>query len=567
MNKVKKNPRIYTPATDVRSLIDHLAKHGDKILYRYYTAPKTISDMTYAAFAAMVRDEAAGFEKLGLAGRKIAVIGETSPQWVASYLAAIAAGGVAVPLDKELLIEELEGLLESAGVEVLVYAKSFNAKFAHAVASHPTLKYFVPMDPDGADYLDSEKVLPLSRVLEAGRENTAYTFPVTADINRMAEMLFTSGTTGTSKCVMLSEKNIVSAVNAACETVNFSSDDTIVSVLPIHHTYELCCMLAGMNYGMTIGINDSLKHVLTNFKLFAPTGLVLVPLFVNTIYRRVFDEARKTGREKKLRFALKLSRTLRHVGIDIRRKLFKDVLDSFGGRLEKIISGGAPLNPQMCDVFYEFGIQISEGYGITECSPLISVNPYYAPHSGSVGPAVPHCSVRIEQDGRILPPGETGEIVATGDNVMLGYYNNPAANADAFTEDGWFRTGDMGHMDKDGYIYITGRFKSVIVLENGKNVFPEEIEEYLGEIEGIKESVVVGRKAADSDEIILTAIVVPDFDLFPGMSDDEIHAALRQRILALNKKLASFKHVRALELRHEEFEKTTSRKIRRHLVK
>ena len=448
-----------------------------------------------------------------------------------------------------------------------MYSPSFAHKFDGAVASHPSLKFFIPMKP-AEDELTDEKIVPLSKVVEAGAANTAYTLTPSQDMDRLTVMLFTSGTTGTSKCVMLSEKNMVTAINGGCETVNFTPDDTVVSVLPIHHTYELSHgMLSAMNYGMTICINDSLKHVLKNFKLFRPTGLVLVPLFVNTMYQRIMKEAQKTGKMRKLRLGMKLSRFLRHLKIDVRKKLFRDVQEAFGGRLVKIISGGAPLNPKMCDEFFEFGIQISEGYGITECSPLISVNPYFAAKDYSVGPAIPGCRARIELDGKILPPGETGEIVVSGDNVMLGYYRNDEANAAVFTEDGWFRTGDMGHMDEDGYIYITGRCKSVIVLESGKNVFPEEIEEYLSNVEGVKESVAVGRKAEGSDEVILTAIVVPDADAFPkGATDEEIYKVLQERIVAMNKKLASYKQVRALEIRHEEFPKTTSRKIRRHLI-
>lgn len=567
MYSTKKTERLYEPIDSFRTLVAHVAGFGERILYRYFVDAKTIADMTYTEFADLVHTEAAGLDALGLAGRRVAIIGETSPQWVATYLAVVTAGGVAIPMDKELAIPEILGLLASAEVEGIVYAASFAHKFDEAIASHPSLRFFIPMHA-AADELTDEKVIALDTVLAAGRENGAYTFPVASDLDRMATMLFTSGTMGTSKCVMLSEKNMVTAINGGCATVNFAPDDTIVSVLPVHHTYELSHgMFSAMNYGMTICINDSLKHVLKNFKLFRPTGLVLVPLFVNTMYQRILKEAEKTGKKRKLRLGMRISRALRYLKIDVRKKLFRDVQEAFGGRLEKIISGGAPLNPKMCDEFFEFGIQISEGYGITECSPLISVNPYYAAKDYSVGPAIPGCQARIELDGQILPAGETGEIVVSGDNVMLGYYRNDEANAAVFTEDGWFRTGDMGHMDRDGYIYITGRCKSVIVLENGKNVFPEEIEEYLANVEGVRESVAVGRKAEGSDEIILTAIVVPDLDKFPaGATDEEIYKILHERILAMNKKLASFKQIRALELRHEEFPKTTSRKIRRHLV-
>ncbi len=567
LDRVKRRERFFEVAPDMRTLLSIAEAHRERILFRYYADPKTVADMTYTEYTTIARRFAAGITALGLKGKRIAIIGETSPFWVAAYEAAIASGCVAVPMDKELLIDEIEGLLASAEVNAIVFSRQFNTKFAHAIAEHPTLQYFIPITPTG-DLPESDKIIAYQDLLAKGDTIADYTYPEVEDINRMAEMLFTSGTTGTSKCVMLSQKNVMASINAACDSVNFTKDDTIVSVLPVHHTYELACMQAGLIFGATIAINDSIKHVLVNFKKFEPTGLVLVPLFVNTIYKRIFDEARKTGREKKLRFALKLSRFLRHFGIDLRRRLFRDVRESFGGNLEKIISGGAPLNADLCRTFFEFGIQLCEGYGITECSPLISVNRYYDPRPGSVGTVVQNCHVRIEStSGELLPPGEVGEIVVSGDNVMLGYYNNEEANKAVFTEDGWFRTGDMGYMDKDGFIFITGRIKSVIVLENGKNVFPEEIEEYLEKVEGVSECVVVGRKAEDGETIVLTAVIYPDAELFEEMEKDEIQSKLNERIQAMNKRLAGFKHIREIELRDEPFEKTTSRKIKRHLVK
>ncbi len=567
LDRVKERERKYETAPTMRSLLKIAETHTDRILFRYYAAPKTVADMTYTEFCTMTRRLAAGYTALGLVGRRIAIIGDTSPQWVAAYEAAIASGCVAVPMDKELLVNEIEGLIAGAEIEAVVFSKQFNTKFASAFASHPTLRYFVPITPTD-DLPENDKIIAFEDLLARGDSLTDYDYPEVTDIDRMAEMLFTSGTTGTSKCVMLSEKNVMASINSACASVNFTGEDTIVSVLPVHHTYELACMQAGIILGATVAINDSIKHVIHNFKLYQPTGLVLVPLFVNTIYKRIFDEARKKGKEKKLRFALKLSRFLRHFGIDVRKQLFREVRETFGGRLEKIISGGAPLNPALCRTFFEFGIQLCEGYGITECSPLIAVNRYYAPRPGSVGTVVQNCYARIEStDGTILPAGEIGEIVVSGDNVMLGYYNNEEANKAVFTSDGWFRTGDMGYMDEDGYIFITGRFKSVIVLENGKNVFPEEIEEYLADVPGIAECVVVGRKAEDGETIVLTAVIYPDEETFAGMDDDAITAALNEHIQTINKRMASFKHVRAIELRKEPFEKTTSRKIKRHLVK
>ena len=558
----KKTERKFTPVNNIKEYIEILRAHGDKTLYRWLEGKEYVSN-TYSQFVEKVIGIAKGYQKIGLSGKRIAVIGETSVEWVASYLATLAVGGVVIPMDKELDVTAIEGFLETAEAEAIVYSKSFNAKLAPLAETHATIKKLIPMD---SSVETSEKVITLEALIDIGKDETFSVSERATD--ELAVMLFTSGTTGTSKCVMLCERNVWSTVNAACATVEFFPDDTIVSVLPLHHTYELACMLSALDYGMTVGINDSLKHIMKNFAEFKPTGLVLVPLFVNTMYSRIIEKAKKSGKYGKLKFAIKLSNFLRHLGIDVRRKLFGEVLGAFGGNITKIVSGGAPLNPEMMKAFDSFGITIAEGYGITECSPLISVNPYYALKSGSVGPAVPSCTVRIDVRGKNDKGFDEGEIQVKGDNVMLGYYKNDEENAKAFTEDGWYRTGDIGYMDKDGYIFITGRLKSVIVLENGKNVFPEEIEEYLEKFEEIEEVVVVGRKAEDGETIKLTAIVYPKADLYGENIDTEkAYNDIHAKILNLNRSLPSFKVIKDLEIRTEPFEKTTSRKIKRHLVK
>ena len=568
MQDRKKTERNYQKIESISQFAQKLAGFGDRTAYRYFDRQRNVISMTYAELSAKMLCQAAGYAKAGLAGKRIAVIGETSVEWVCSYVAAIAAGGVAVPMDKELDVEEIKGFFEFAEVDAVVYSKLFNEKFADLSKTHPTIKVQIPMDPDAVS--EDASVLPYAKLMEMGEEGVreGYAYPAVTDLNRMVEMLFTSGTTGSSKCVMLCEKNIVSVVNSACETVDFSPEDAIVSVLPIHHTYELAIMLAGLNSGMNIAINDSLKRVLKNFALFRPTGLVLVPLFVSTMNKKIWDEARKGGKEGMLKALTKISHAMRTVNFDLRKTFFKQITGAFGGRLEKIVCGGAPLNPELVDTFSEFGIDISEGYGITECAPLIAVNPYFAPKKGSVGPAVPCCKVRIDADHQNDKGFGEGEIQVQGDNVMLGYYKNPEETAKVFTEDGWFCTGDIGYMDDDGYIFITGRKKYVIVLENGKNIFPEEIEEYLDRLDCVAESVVLGRKNPESGEITLTALVYPQLDQFPDSKDHvKIEETVRAQITKLNRKLVGYKQVRAVEFRYEPFEKTTSKKIKRHLIK
>ena len=557
---VKKTPRVYTKLQGFADLLPVLAARGDRVLFKYPKG-KEFATLSFADFATLVNRVAAGLCAVGLGGKRVALIGETSPEWVASYLAIVAGGGVAIPMDKELAVEAIEGFLATVDAEAILYSPTFQEKLANARENHPSLTTFIPFEGG-----EGEKVLPFAELLAKGEEALAagYTLPE-RDHDAPATMLFTSGTTGTSKCVVLSEKNTCSCVNAACESVNFSAEDVLLSVLPIHHTYELAIMVAAINIGITIGINDSLRHLMRNIAEIKPTGLILVPLFVSTIYKRIMDKAKKQGKDGLIKKMIPIASRLPR---KMRRKLFSAIHETFGGRLEKIVCGGAALNPELVRNFDAFGIQICEGYGITECSPLIAVNPYYANVPGCVGPAVPCCEARIAVTGKNDLGFDEGEIQAKGDNVMIGYYQNDEANAAAFTEDGWSRTGDMGYMDKKGYIHITGRLKSVIVLESGKNVFPEEIEEYLEDIEEIAESVVVGRKAEDSDAVLLTAVVYPNKDAFPeGTDKDTMHKVIYDKITEQNKRVASFKKIMALELRDEEFEKTTSKKIKRHLVK
>ena len=568
IHKKTKNDRIYEKASCARELCAAIESRGDRVLFSYFTFDHRLADITYGQFGEMIKSAAAGLTSLGYAGKKIAVIGESSPEWVCMYLAVLASGGIVIPMDRELACEEIDKFLKWVDADAISYAPSLENTMASLREKSEQLSLYIPFAGDER----KSNVISFSKLLAIGEPSVeaGYEYPDLSDReNEVAEYLFTSGTTGSSKCVMLSQKNIFSVTMGACETVDFSPDDTIVSVLPMHHTYELMCVLAEMAYGMHVCINDTLSHVIKNFKLFRPTGLVLVPLFVYTMHKKIWAEAKKGGKENILKAGIIASGTAKSVGIDIRRKVFAQVLDAFGGRLKKIICGGAALDPLMIEAFENFGVSIYEGYGITECSPLAAVTPYYARKYGSVGKAVPCCEVRIDPTSEdVCEAGyASGEIQVKGDNVMLGYYDNPAANADAFTPDGWFRTGDMGYMDDDGYLFITGRQKSVIVLENGKNVFPEEIEEYMSQIEQIAECVVVGRDAGNN-KVDLVAIVYPAYDKFPKDADEAIiRRSLEHSIAAMNRKLPTFKRVMKIEVRNTEFEKTSSKKIRRHLVK
>ena len=555
-----------SPISDLKELVEKNAlDYGDKALYMYKSGKEVLS-FSYKQVKEAVDSLGTAFSEMGYMGKSIAVIGEANPYYMVAYYAAANGGGTAVPLDKELDPQTIASFMEIAGAEVIVYAESMNKKMPEIARLAVKAKYFLPIVPNEA-FMPDERFIPLSDIIAKGRaalDNGNRSFvDFTPDREAPAAMIFTSGTTGTSKCVLLSQKNLASNCNACVDATHFCSDNTFVSVLPMNHSYEVTTEhLALSRYGGTTYLNDSLKNALKSFSYFKPDSLLLVPLFVETIHKRIWKEIDKKGKRRTVNFAIKLSNALRKVGIDLRRKLFKEVLEALGGNLQMVICGGAPLSKQLIKDFDAFGIDIYEGYGITECSPLVAVNRYKKKKLGSVGPAVIGCEVKIDRDAE----SETGEILVKGDNVMIGYLNNPEANAEVFTEDGWFRTGDIGYMDSDGYVFITGRKKNVIILSNGKNIFPEELEEHLSHHGIIGECVVIGRQS-ESGETVITAVIYPNPELTVGKTADEIKEMVREAVEITNKSLPTFKHIAAHEIRDTEFEKTTTRKIKRFLVK
>jgi len=552
---------------DLRDLIVGNAKvYGDKPLYQY-KENKEIITFTHNDQLDHMNRLGTAFEKMGLMGKHIAVIGDTRPAYMTTYYTTVNGGGVIVPLDRELELDQIANFCVLAEVEAIVYTKSYNKKLLSVAEKMPCVRYFIPISPDQEEE-ESEKVVTYQKMLDIGKEeldagNRTY-IDHEIDMEKLAAILFTSGTTGTSKGVMLSQKNLTAATNSSCQSMECDYRNTFVSVLPIHHTYECTCAhLALSNIGGQVFINDGLKNTMKSFAYFKPNTLVLVPLYVETMYKRIWAEIDKKGMTKKVKFAMKLSNALLKVGIDLRDKLFAQIKEGFGGNLRSIICGGAPLSPQLVKDFETFGITIIEGYGITECAPLVAVNRPNNIILHSVGTPVYGCDVKIDKS----PEEETGEILVKGDNVMMGYYKNPEATAEVFTEDGYFRTGDIGFIDNKGAIHITGRKKNVIILSNGKNVFPEEIEEHLASCDRIAECVVIGRENANN-EIVITAIVYPNFDVVGADTPvEKIHEAVKEQIFEVNRNLPSFKQVREIEIRTVEFEKTTSRKIKRFLIK
>lgn len=552
--------------SNLKELVEYNERaYGDKILYHYLESDE-VKKFTYRQVKSSVDELGTAFAISGLMGSNIAVIGDTHPHYMTAYYAAANGGGSIVPLDKELDNKAITGFIGIAEVKAVVYTASFNERMANISDELSDVKYFIPISPNER-YMKDERFVALDDMLSRGRAalsggNSAF-IDYKVDNEAMAALLFTSGTTGTSKGVMLSHKNLAAATNSSCESMKFFREkDTFVSVLPMNHSYEVTCgHLALSHLGCTTYMNDSVKNALRSFNYFKPSALVLVPLYVETIHKRIWKEIDKKGIRRKVTLAMMLSDGLRKAKLDLRKKLFKDVNAAFGGNLKTIICGGAPLSREVIKDFTSFGIELLEGYGITECSPLVAVNLKGKTKLGSVGPPVKGCSVKID----VTSGDGTGEILVKGDNVMMGYYKNPEATAEVFTSDGWFRTGDIGYVDEDGYVFITGRKKNVIILSNGKNVFPEELEEHLSHNEIIAESVVVGRKNMMGEPVIC-ALIYPDMELCHGKSKEEIYAAVKEAVMTINRHLPTFKHIQDIEIRENEFEKTTTRKIKRFLV-
>lgn len=567
---MKKNVERQIPktVTDLLQLVRTGAEcFGEKDIY-VYQENKQEKHLSYRENYERVLWFGTALCHYDLAGKKIAVVGDTHPSYMTAFFATIASNSTIVPLDKDLNDDALIDFMNIAEVSAVVYTASFNRRLINYADRLPTVKYFIPIIDEGEDCA-KDNVIAFNELLEIGRMlyeggNTAFT-DIEPDLDHLAAILFTSGTTGTSKGVMLTHRNFVAATNGSDQSMTqFNRKNVFVDCLPMNHSYEITCgQLAIQNLGATMVINDSIKNVLRNFVKYKPNALMLVPLYVETMYKKIWSEIDKKGMKKKVRTAMKISDALLKVGIDMREKFFSQITGALGGNLKIIVVGGAPMRPEIISDFRSFGIYILEGYGITECSPLVAVNRLGSERPHSVGPAVECCQVRIDKQ----PGEETGEIVVKGENVMVGYYNNPEATAAVFTDDGWFKTGDIGYMDKDGYIYITGRKKNVIILSNGKNVFPEEIEEHLSDrSDVIGESVVLGRPNA-SGETVITAVIYPNPDFSKGKTKEEVEAAVREAVTEVNKSLPVYKQVRDTELRDTEFEKTTTRKIKRFLVR
>lgn len=504
--------------SNLKELVNIRVAMSNKIAFKY-KKKKEIVSVTTEQFKNDIECLGTYLFDCSIKDSKVALIGENSYEWILSYFAVVNGGNVIVPLDKELSNADIAHLIQKSGATALIYSDTYS----DIAEENKHLKlYNMKLF---AEYISSGQNL----ISAGNRDYIDYQI----DENKMCSIIYTSGTTGKPKGVMLCHKNLVTDIICSCENVYIA--DSSMLTLPLHHTFAFSTsVLSMLLWGVTISINSSLRTFKQDMKDFKPQNMFLVPLYVETMYKNIWSAAKEQGKEKQIKIMLAITSALRKIGINIRRKVFKSALDEFGGELDLIVSGGSPINEKYIEFFDKIGITVLNGYGISECSPVVAVNRNKSRVEGSVG-LILRCNRAKIQDGEILIKGE---------NVMLGYYNDDVATKEAFS-DGWFKTGDLGYI-KDDYLFITGRKKNLIILSNGKNVSPEELEEKLLEIPNVTEVVVY----AEND--LITAEIYAE-------SKDGIEDGIN----ILNKTLPIYKHIQNIKFRDTEFEKTTTKKIKR----
>ena len=542
---------------NVRELVEWSADfYGDKTLFSFRPDAKgDIKKISFKQLREDVRALAAEMLEMGCAGKHCVLIGKFSYQWALTYYATLAIGGVLVPLDRDWHAQDLADTAARADVSFL-FADEDIAEKATLVCEQNRLSSVV--------YLNAKKeentlgALVKSGKAKFAKSSEAY-FNAEIDSKKMSLLVFTSGTTGKGKGVMLSQANVLSDLSDIIPYIDFS--DKTVGVLPPHHTYGSSVMLIGhMMIGAEVYISAGLRYVQRELKEQAPGHLVLVPLYLETFYRKIMANVKEQGKEKLIFNMIKVSNALRKVGIDVRKKLFGAVRAAFGGEVKTIISGGAPINPDILAFFEAIGISTLNGYGITECAPIIAVNRSLNVVSGSVGNVIDIDKVIINEPNE---DGE-GEIWVKGPNVMLGYYKDEEATADAITPDGYFRTGDYGKLDENNVLYITGRKKNLIILSNGKNVYPEEIENELIATPGVIDIIVYeGQSRRGMEHNAIVAEIYPDKEYMEKNGVTDIRAHFKPYIDDYNRNTVPYKKIGVLKIRDEEFPKNTLRKIMR----
>lgn len=552
--------------TDLKDMLNKtVEKFGDKPAYVFKTEEDgKLRELTYNEFKSDVDGLGTALINLGLKDKRIAVIGNNRYEWAVSYLAVTNGTGIVVPLDKALPNNEIESLIMRSEVEAIIYTSKYDEIMEELKDKKNTnLKYFISMDLEES----TNGIISFRKLIEKGKKQIEdgdrkfLDAVINPDI--MGIMLFTSGTTSQSKAVMLSHKNIVSDLMDISLVVYIDENDRFLSFLPLHHTFECTAgFLFPISRGSSIAFSEGIRHIGDNIKEFEITIMVSVPLLYEGMCKKVMKSIEKQGKLKTVNVGMKISNGLLKIGLDVRNKLFKQIHENLGPKLRLLVAGGAALDPETEKIFNGLGITMYQGYGLTETSPVIAVEDDKYRRNGSIGKALPNLDVKIKDANE----EGIGELLVKGPTVMLGYYQNEEATKETIDEDGWLNTGDLAKIDKDGFIFITGRKKYVIVLKNGKNVYPEELEILINKIAGVTESFVYGKEEEDGDYKV-SAKIVYDKEIMKdvyGIEDkDEIKEKLWQEIKRINKTMPTYKYIKEISVTDEEFIKTTTKKIKR----
>ena len=550
---------------DLRDMVKSSAElYGDKTSFLVKDKPRgEYRPITFNQLKSDIDHLGTKLVEMGLKDKKVAIIGENSYKWVVTYLAVANGTGVIVPLDKELTGIEIRNLLERAKVDAIVFSGKMKKKLIADIEAVGGIDIKIDMDAKE----DEEGIIRWDSLLEEGKAlldgGDKRFVEAVIDREAMCTLLFTSGTTGQSKGVMLSHKNISANVYNMSKYVNIRRGGGL-SVLPMHHTYELTChVFTAIYQGVFVAICEGLRYIQPNLKESGASVMLGVPIVFETMHKKVWKQAEASGAADKMKKMMALSRRTKMFNQPkVMRKVFDKIHSSLGGNIDLFIAGGAAINPDVIRDYEALGIPMIQGYGMTENAPIIAVNKDYYSKADSVGMPLPGTEVKIiDQDEEGV-----GEIIVKGPSVMIGYYDNPEATEEVL-KDGWLYTGDYGRFDDEGFLYLCGRKKFVIVTKNGKNIFPEEIEALLVEEPFIEEVLVYGTVDKSDGDVIVRAEVFPNYDALKEqlgeITEDGIKDAIKACIENVNDKMPTYKRVKRFKLREEEFEKTSTRKIKR----
>ena len=552
--------------TDLKDMLKKTGEmYADRPAYMFKTEKEGIfKEITHKEFREDINALGTKLIEMGLKDKRIAVISENRYEWGIVYLAVVTGAGVIVPLDKSLPDNEIENLIIRSEVEAIFYSKKYDNIMKQIKEQNNTkIKYFISMDLEKEEndvYSEYELIAEGKKLLNNGNKEF---LNAKIDAEKMSIMLFTSGTTAMSKAVMLSHKNICANLFDISSVIKIDENDIFLSFLPLHHTFECTVgFLYPISKGGCIAFCEGIRHIAENIKEYKITAMISVPILFESMYKKVIKGIEKKGKLEQVQKGIKISNFLLKFGIDIRKKIFKEIHDNLGGKVRLFVAGGAALDPEAEKGFNDLGFTMYQGYGLTESSPVIAAEDDKYRRLGSIGKAFPSLEVKLED----VNEEGVGELLARGPSIMLGYYNNEEATKETITEDGWLHTGDLAKIDKDGYIFISGRKKFVIVLKNGKNIYPEEIETLINKVEGIKESFVYGKPEEDGDYKICAKIVYDEElaeEVFGTKDIKELEEKIWKEIKKINKTMPAYKYVREISITNKELIKTTTQKIKR----